>query len=147
MSFTYNLTASGNSLYISQIRLEIGDTDSASDAGIKPSGANFSDAELLQFYNDEGSVLAGAARACEVLARMWAGASQAVRIREYSIDTTKKTNDYNSLAKELRARSGSLFVSGSAPTMRVDGYGNDENSQETTDSSGYWRERKEIKWP
>lgn len=144
MPFTYDLdTPTG------QIRLEIGDTDNATGAGVKPTGGNFSDAELSRFYATEGSqVLRAAARACEVLARMWAGAGQNVRIRDYSVNSTEKTKYYRELAAELRQRAGGGgFVSGSAPTVRVDGYSNDVSSQETeAGGSEYWRGRKTLKW-
>lgn len=145
MTFSYNLaTATG------QIRLEIGDTNSATDQGIRPDGTNFTDEELAYFYTAEGSnVLAASARACEVVARLWAGAGESVKIRDYQIDTTKKAGYYASMAQTLRARSGSLFAGGSAPTTKMDGYSNDVNSRENQAAGGseYWKERKELRWP
>lgn len=144
MTFTYVLTES-----VGQIRLEIGDTDSATDAGVKPTGANFSDEELTYFYEAESSsVLRASARACEVLARMYAAAAEDVRIRDYSIDTTKKAEFFQKLAADLRARGGGAFSGGSMPTIRVDGHSDDIDSQEAPGSgSEYWRERPVIRWP
>ena len=137
MAFTYDLTLTGDSLAISQIRLEIGDTSDATDAGVKPDGANFADDEIQYFYDSEGdSVLGGAAHACEVLSRMWAGAGESIRIRDYNIDTTAKAKHYNGLAIELRNQSGKRFVSGSSPVTRVDGYSNDVNSRQNDASTG-----------
>lgn len=140
--FSYDLdTAAG------QIRLEIGDTDNSQDAGVKPDGANFNDAELTHFYSQESSnVLAAAARACEVLARMWAARGRMVRIRDYTIDTRDRAKYFQELAKDLRLRSGSAFAGGSTPTTRVDGYSNDEHSQQVEAQSEYYRERKTLKW-
>lgn len=140
--FTYDLSTSTG-----KIRLEIGDTDNSEGAGVKPpGGANFSDAELAYFYSQEGSVLKAAAKACEVLARMWAGAGENVRIRDYSINTTEKARYYRELAADLRARAGDAYAGGVAPTVRSDGYSNNLNSQETSAGSEYWRERKTLKW-
>lgn len=146
MAFTYDLTATGDDLVISQIRLEIGDTDNGTDAGVKPNGTNFSDAELTYFYDDEGSVLGGAARACEVLHRMWSRTDESVRIRDYQITAKQQAENYRNAARDLRERDGSRYKSGSAPATRVDGYSNDVNSQETEPSSEYWQERKTLKW-
>lgn len=149
MAFTYDLSATGDNLIISKIRLEIGDTDNCEDAGVKPNGTNFQDAELLYFYNDEGSdVVAAAARACEALARGWAGQSQNVRIRDYSINTTQKAKDFAAMAKTLREQSGTLYKAGGVPTMPIDGYSNDVNSQQTeAGSDEYWQSRQVLKWP
>lgn len=66
VTFTYDLTTT-----VGQVRVEIGDT--VSGTGVKPDGANFSDAEITYFLTQESSVGRAAARACEVLARMYAG--------------------------------------------------------------------------
>jgi hypothetical protein len=144
VTFSYDLDTP-----VGQIRLEIGDTDDTTGAGIKPTGANFSDEELTYFYTSESSsVQRAAARACEVLARMWAGAAESVRIRDYAIDTTRKAEYYADLAKELRAKAGGAYAGGSAPTVKVDGYSDDIDSQETEAGGGeYWRKRKVIRWP
>lgn len=143
MSFSYDISTS-----IGQIRLEIGDTTEGDGYGVKPPAlSNFTDAELTYFYTSESNdVLSAAARACEVLARMWAGAGQNVRIRDYSINTTQRAEHYRNLANDLRLRAGTLYRSGAAPTTKSDGYSNDKNSQEVEPSSEYWQERKNLKW-
>jgi hypothetical protein len=65
MTFTYTLTTD-----LGKVRLEIGDTTSG--AGVRPDGSNFSDAEVQYFLDEEGSVAGAVARACEVLATLWA---------------------------------------------------------------------------
>jgi len=153
MAFTYDLAATGDALSISKIRLEIGDTNNAADSGVKPDGRNFSDEELLYFYQSEANnVLAGAAHACEVLARLWAGVGESVRIRDYTIDSKGKAEAYAALGHDLRAKSGSLYASGSAPTVRIDGNsgqatGQPANSQQIQPSGEYWQKRKVIRWP
>jgi hypothetical protein len=142
--FTYDLSTA-----VGQIRLEIGDTSNSTDEGVKPNGTNFTDAELTYFYHQESdNVLGGAARACEVLARMWARAGKSVTIRGYRIDTTKKATDLLEQARELRKQNGTQFTSGSAPVIPVDGYSNDVNSRENAagGSGEYYGEKKEIRW-
>lgn len=142
MSFTYDLTTD-----VGKIRLEIGDTTAGDGNGVKPPAlANFSDEELTYFHTAEGSVLAAAARACEVLARMWARSQTSVRLRDYSIDSREKAKEFRELAAELRQRSGTLFASGSTPTTKADGYSNDVSSQAEGGEGEYYRERKELRW-
>lgn len=133
---------------VGQIRLEIGDSTEGDGYGVKPPAlSNFSDDELTYFYTHANNdVLTAAARACEVLARMWAGAGQNVRIRDYSINTTQRAEHYRNLANDLRLGAGTLYRSGSAPTTKADGYSNSTNSQEVEPSSEYGQARKTTKW-
>ena len=150
MTFTYDLSASGNDLVVSQIRLEIGDDNSATDQGVKPDGTNFTDAELLYFYQQESSsLLGGAARACEVLARRYARVAESVRIRDYQVDMREKAAAFRELARDLRQRAGSLYAGGSAPTTRTDGYSTDVHSQEVEAGGGSenWQDTKVTRWP
>lgn len=67
MAFTYDLATA-----IGQVRLAIGDTSSATGAGVRPDGTNLSDAEIAYFLTAEGDdVGLATARACEALAMMW----------------------------------------------------------------------------
>lgn len=67
MTFTYDLATA-----IGQVRLAIGDTSSATGAGVRPDGTNLSDAEIAYFLTAEGDdVGLATARACEALAMMW----------------------------------------------------------------------------
>lgn len=54
---------------IGQIRLLVG--DETEGAGVKPSGANFSDAELNYFYTCAKNIEEAAALVCETLAWLW----------------------------------------------------------------------------
>lgn len=71
MAFTYDLTATGDDLNISKVRLELG--DNTEDDGVLPSGANFQDAEI-QVYLDATSDDIGqtVSALCTVLSRRWA---------------------------------------------------------------------------
>ncbi len=99
VAFTYDLTTDTGKL-----RLEIGDT--VSDAGVKPDGSNFSDAELAYFLVQESdSVGRATARACEVLARMFAGyVDLAVGSRRESLSQAAKA--YTDRATALRRQFG-----------------------------------------
>ena len=68
VAFSYNLSTP-----IGQVRIALGDTSSATGAGVRPDGRNLSDTELTYFLTAEGNDVALAtARACEALAMMWA---------------------------------------------------------------------------
>lgn len=121
MSFTYDLTASGTALAVARIRLDIGDT--VSGAGVRASGGNFSDEELLDFYTREGESQAGAsARAAETLAREWARMvdTQAGPIRQQYSQAAAR---WSSLAASLRLTvGGGAAVAGAGVFRRADGY-------------------------
>lgn len=53
MAFTFDLSATGDLLTISEIRLFVG--DKVEDNGILPNGTNFQDDEILTLYSKEGS--------------------------------------------------------------------------------------------
>lgn len=109
MAFTYDIAASGEYLTISQIRLEIGDT--VEDSGVRPDGRNFSDAELLSIYGDEGDhVGRAAARCCELLAREW-GRVPKTTLRGDAIDPSQASVNFAREARELRRAHGSAGVS------------------------------------
>jgi len=122
MAFTYDLSGTGTALTVSQIRLEIGDTDSTTGRGVKPDGENFTDAEITYFYNQESTnVIRAAARACEVLARSWATVPDwTVGPRHESAGQVAQR--FTEMAKELRARIGR---SGPVYLNRTDAYTSD----------------------
>jgi hypothetical protein len=97
--FSYDLTTT-----VGQLRLEIGDTTYQS--GVKPDGSNFSDTELTYFLAQEGAAVGrGTARACEVLARMFAGlVDLAVGPRKESLSQAAQA--FSDRAKELRRQFG-----------------------------------------
>ena len=70
MAFTFDLSATGDDLLVSEIRLFIG--DKVEDSGILPNGGNFQDDEILKFYSKEGShQRRAAAAALESAAAAW----------------------------------------------------------------------------
>jgi hypothetical protein len=65
--FSYDLGT-----HVGQVRLALGDTMYGS--GVRPDGTNLDDSEIECFLTQEGDdVDMATARACEVLATMWAG--------------------------------------------------------------------------
>lgn len=93
---------------VGQVRERIGDTDfSSNQCGVKPSGANFTDDEINNALSATGSdVDRAAARLCDTLAIMWAGAGEQITVRGTPVDTTQKAVQYRLMARQLR---GSRF--------------------------------------
>lgn len=129
MAFSYDLaSADATTLAISKVRLEIG--DNVANAGVLPSGANLSDAEIGIWLADEDNhVMRTAARACEALARHWAP------VGDYSSGSRSESlgkiaKDWADKATELRktygGSSGSVF---SVEPGRSDGYATAETSE------------------
>lgn len=74
MAFTYDLTATGEDLRISQVRMRI--RDNVESSGVLPSGANLQDAEISQLLDDnDDNVIATSAAAAELVAAAWANAA------------------------------------------------------------------------
>lgn len=71
MAFTYDLSSSNvNTLNISKVRLEIGDT--VHNAGVRPDASNLSDEEIALWLSEEGDdIKLASARACEAMASAW----------------------------------------------------------------------------
>lgn len=127
MTFTYNVASLTSDL--AQVRLEIGDTVSAS--------ALFQDEELNVFLADEGSVLGAAARACEALAARFARGYR-FKTDDQEFDRSKLSAQYAEQAKCLRIRAGGTTTV--VPT-RVDGYSQDIANDETASTSAAGRVR------
>ena len=71
MTFTYDLSEDDeNLLNISRVRLELGDTQQ--DAGVRPSGSNLTDEEILFWLEEEDNdIMRVVARAAQALALAW----------------------------------------------------------------------------
>jgi len=100
--FTYDLSLTGNDLIVSQVRLQIGDEEE--NQGVKPNGTNYSDAEILQFYDDEGTVGRTAAGMAEALSLRWAGVPY-THIGGV-VDPKVVSKNYAETAKRLREMHG-----------------------------------------
>lgn len=125
MAFTYLGTLSTSR---EKVRFYIQDTTISS--GPKPSGANFSDAELDGLITTEGGWRKAVAAAFEILAGEWAQyVDTAIGPRRQSLSQTAQR--YESLAKTWRQRSGSTARAGSRAVTRVDGYSDDIAGDET----------------
>lgn len=116
MSFTYDLeTAAG------KLRLELGDQTDGS--GVRPDGTNFSDEELATLLTLEGDNQGRAlARACEVLATMWATfADLTVGPRSEKLSQVAARFEKRAAALRLQHGGGSTGAY-AAGVVRVDGY-------------------------
>ena len=115
MSFTYDLTTDAGKL-----RLEIG--DSTEDAGVRPDGSNFSDEEIAYIFDQEGSLGCAVARACEMLATLWATAAD-LTVGPRSEKLGQVADRFEVRAKALRVQygGGSTGARG-VGVIRADGY-------------------------
>ncbi len=109
---------------VGKVRFEIGDDNDAAvttDAGVKPDGSNYTDDQIKYFLSEASqNFLIAAALACENLRTLWAAESEKIKIRDYTVDTTKKVNDYKALAIRLRQRAAEQAesnVAGSATQL------------------------------
>jgi hypothetical protein len=121
VAFTYSdaLTADRD-----RVRFRLGDT--LLDAGPKPADANFSDEEIDDLLDDEGSWQRAVAGAFETLAALWA------RHVSFSADGLQMNQSdiadkYAASAAIWRGRHGTSAVGscGSASAIRADGYSDD----------------------
>lgn len=104
MAFTYDLTATGDDLTISEIRLFIGDR--VENAGILPDGANLQDDEILTFYSKEGShQRRAAAAALETVAAAWSAYAGRYKLGPEDHESLQ-AQMYAEQAKTLRDRYG-----------------------------------------
>lgn len=106
MTFTYDLTETGDLLLISKVRLELGDT--ASGSGIRPGNVNISDEEILIWLDDEADdIQAVVGRAAQALANMWASAAVSETVGSHSVNYGKISDLW-----ALRASEHGLGVAG-----------------------------------
>lgn len=98
------------STLVGQLRLEIGDTNTATGKGKKPDGTNFSDDELNVWLGRAGRMTSdaaaqvgmAAAMACEALARAWAAAAD--------IELPTRKEYYSQVAIRLEAQAKELWA-------------------------------------
>lgn len=125
MTFTYLGTLATD---LDKVRFYIGDTSNAPDAGIKPGGYNFQDAELNGLVSAEGSWQRAVAAVYEALAALFAQ-----EVDEKDNKNSQKSAQYEKLALKWRddygTGTGGGTVTVSAVT-RIDGYSDDVASDE-----------------
>jgi len=129
MTWTYGGNPAAST--IDAIRLEIGDTIEEEQL--------LQDEELEYFYEEEGSILGAAARACEAIAAKFSreadlkvgdlslSASQKadLKVGDLSLSASQKAEHYREKAKVLRERSqkkGSTLGKLTASTIKTDKY-------------------------
>jgi len=96
--YTYDLDTT-----IGKVRSKIGDTNFATDSGVRPDGTNFTDDEITVELNaNNGEVARSAASLCDTLAIQWAGAGETVNLGGYQISTIAKSLNYQKMASRLR---------------------------------------------
>jgi len=120
--FTYNDALSTNR---DKVRLRTGDTQE--DAGPRPDGRNFSDAEVTFILSEESSQVNGAiAHTFEILSNEWAQAAIEEREGDVSFDAREVAENYRTQAGIWRQKPGGASEaenSGALVTLtRVDKY-------------------------
>lgn len=127
MAFTYDLTMDAGKL-----RLEIG--DSTEGTGVRPDGTNFEDDEIAYILDQEGGSLGRAvARACEMLATLWASAAD-LTVGPRSESLSQVATRYESRAKALRLQYGGAITGAMAVgVIRADGYQSTTEPEQSDD--------------
>ncbi len=121
MAFTYTDTLLTNR---DKVRFYIGDTV-VDSAGVKPDGANFSDAEIAGLVTSEGSWQRAVAAIFEVLSGIF-GQEVDIAVGPRRESLSQASDKYDALAKRWRARHGSgVSRAGVRHVTPVDGYSND----------------------
>ena len=101
MAYTYDLTTDRG-----KVRLAIG--DAIENSGPRPTGINYSDAEI-DYFLDAGSINGAVALAFETLAGAWSSYAISEKEGEVSYDAKEVAKQYAARAKQYR-RSGGTFV-------------------------------------
>lgn len=97
---TYILTTD-----VGKVRLSIGDTDIETiGAGVKPDGANFTDAELQFFIDQAGSWRVAVPSILRTLANLFASQATRVGMEQYSEDFGKTVDNLIKAAAEWEAK-------------------------------------------
>lgn len=128
MTFTYGGTLTDNT---DRVRFEIGDV--VENAGPRPhaTSTNFSDGEIDSIVTEEGSWGPAAAKLMEVLANEWTAAAGAVSMADYREDYTARAEYFRKRSQDLRQQyGGGVTVVQYAP-IRVDGFSDDVDAEET----------------
>jgi hypothetical protein len=102
MAFTYDLTTDRG-----KVRFQVG--DSIEDKGPRPTGINYSDAEI-DYFLDAGSVAAAVAQAFDTLASEWSSFALSEREGEISYDAKVVADGYRKQAAAARQRAGGATI-------------------------------------
>lgn len=113
---------------VGKVRLEIDDTD------VEGTPA-FVDAEVEYFLEEEGGILAAAARGCEVLARRYAKAYD-ITTDDQSLKRSQRAAAFAKAAETLRERAEKEEGLGTIATVKTDGYNQTGVDNETIDGTG-----------
>lgn len=117
---------------IGEVRLELGD-DNEGD-GVRPDGANLTDAQIQVLIDREGSVMRAVAAACELLARQWTRVAN-ITVGPRSEQFGQVSEQWAKRAATLRSQYGGGGSGGfSIAATRTDGFSEaaDDASEYTT---------------
>lgn len=124
MTFTYDLTETGDLLLISKVRLELGDTVSGS--GIRPGNINLTDEEILNWLAEESNdIMRTVGRAALAMANVWASAAVSKSAGPYSVSYGKVSDVWAKRAADIEEQVGGVAGAGglqSSQLRKVDGY-------------------------
>jgi len=129
MAFTYLGTLATNR---DKVRFYTGDTSNAPDAGIKPGGYNFSDAEIDGLVTAEGNWQRAVAAVYEAMAALFAQEVDE-KNEKISMMYSQKAARYQTLAEKWRKDYGRSTGGGTVTTSaltRIDGYSSDISADE-----------------
>ncbi len=130
-SFTYDLTATGDDLLVSKVRLAIGDTTEG--VGIKPNGENFDDSEILVALDDAGDIVnLASAYICQWLSTSFAQVAD-LRVGPRHEKLSDISKAYQLRAERLAGGTTSM-ESYSVGVIKVDGYSNDIPSDKVSET-------------
>ena len=120
MIFTYNDNLATN---LDKVRFYIGDTSSATGAGIKPDGTNFSNDEINGLITIEGSWQKAVAGAYETLAAAYANLVD-LTLGPRKEAFSQASDRYTKLAETWRKKYGTTSATraGMRHPTRIDGY-------------------------
>lgn len=118
---------------VEKVRLKIGDRDVGN--------ALFTDVEIESFLDDEGTVLAASAAACEALAARFAPGYD-VSTDDQSLKRSQRATAFAKLGETFRDRAEGQVGIGTIKTKKVDGYNDtDVDNEEIAGTSAGGRVR------
>ncbi len=131
-TFTYDLSATGNDLLVSKVRLAIGDSNEG--VGVRPDGSNFSDEEILIALGDAGdNVNIASSIICNWLATAFAQVAD-LRVGPRSESLSDISKAYKTRADELAGGSATSRMTYSLGVIRKDGYSDDIPSDRVSET-------------
>jgi hypothetical protein len=140
MTFTYSSTSVTSDR--AKVRRTINDT--VENSGPLPGGSNFSDEELDEFIDEEGSWQRAVALSFEALAAAWATEFD-FEADGLNASRAKVAERYQAMAKDWRDRYGGDYAGPTiVPFRKVDAYSDDVDHSETDQGGEFSSERDYV---